>query len=92
MSMRIKAQQSLERLKKMRQKKRKVKTFNEVDMDTWTEVKYRRDFGAKYIQVMDWVNKNTTGFHARSTESFWFEDEKDAFKFKLKWGEVDEQE
>ena len=84
--MRIKATQSLEKLKKMKTKRRKHKTFSEVDTETWHQVKCKHEFGQGYIKVIDWVNKNTNGFHSRSDESFWFESEKDAFKFRLKWG------
>ena len=90
--MRIKAAASLEKLKKMKTKKRRAKSFSEVDPETWVQVKYSRGFGIGYIKIVDWVNKNTTGFHARADESFWFENEKDAFKFKLKWGKVDGEE
>ena len=91
-SMRIKASQSLAKLKQMRQKRRRYKTFSEVDTDTWIRCKCDHEFGSEYVKVIDWVNKNTKGFHSRSDESFWFEDEKDAFKFKLKWGESDGKE
>ena len=76
----------------MKTKKRKAKRFSEVDPETWTQVKYHRGFGIGYIKIIDWVNKNTNGFHARVDESFWFESEKDAFKFKLRWGKVDGEE
>ena len=87
--MRIKAQQSLDNLKKMKAKRRRYKTFNDVDVNTWTQCKVHQHFGSEYVKIIKWVNNNTTGFHSRSDESFWFENEKDAFKFKLKWGEYD---
>lgn len=91
--MRIKAQQSLQRLKEMKAKKRKVLSFHEVDQDTWTRCKIDcRMYGPEYIQMVDWVLKETNGFHARSDETFWFEDPKDAFKFALRWGSGNEQE
>jgi len=85
--MRIKAENSLKRLKEMKAKKRKYLTFNEVNQDTWIQCKIGKDlFGAEYIKMLDWTNNNTNGFHSRSDESFWFEDGKDAFKFRLRWG------
>jgi len=42
--------------------------------------------------MVDWVINETDGFHSRSDETFWFEDEKDAFKFILRWGKGNEQE
>lgn len=77
----------------MKLKYRKVKAFSEVDPETWTEIKCKNYFGRDYIKVINWTNRNTISFHARSSESFWFENEKDAFKFKLKWGgEKDDEE
>lgn len=87
MSMRIKAEKSLQRLKEMKAGKRKHLTFSEVDQETWTQVIVSTTvFGSEYIKMMDWAIKNTNGFHSRSNESYWFEDAKDAFKFKLRWG------
>lgn len=85
--MRIKAVESLERLKKMKNKRRKYMTFADVDTATWTECKTHNIFNSEYIKMIDWVNKNTNAFHSRSTGSFWFKDKKDAFKFKLRWGQ-----
>ena len=70
----------------MKDKRRKYRSFSEVDTETWTQVKCRQEFGGSYIKVIDWVNNHTNSFHSRSDESFWFKNEKDAFKFKLKWG------
>ena len=92
MIMRIKAQDSLERLKKMKQKRRRYKTFSDVDPATWTKCKVHHRFGSEYVKIIKWVNEHTNGFHSRSDESFWFENEKDAFKFKLKWGENNGEE
>ena len=71
----------------MKAKKRKHLTFSEVNQETWIECRIAdSSFGSAYVEMLDWTNKNTNGFHSRSTESFWFEDPKDAFKFKLRWG------
>ena len=85
--MRIKATESLKKLKAMKTKRRKYRSFSEVDTETWTNVKCKQKyFGSSYITVVDWVNNHTNCFHSRSDESFWFESEKDAFKFRLMWG------
>lgn len=88
--MRIKAAKSLERLKQIKNKRRMYMTFADVDTDIWTECKVDSVYGSKYVKMIAWVNKNTDAFHSRSTESFWFEDKKDAFKFILKWGKTSE--
>ena len=91
--MRIKAQQSLQRLKEMKAKKRKVLTFSQVNQETWTQCKIDcQMYGPEYIKIVDWVINETDGFHSRSDETFWFEDKKDAFKFILRWGNGNEQE
>ena len=51
--MRIKAAASLERLKKMKTKKRRAKSFSEVDPETWTQIKFSRGFGIGYIKIVD---------------------------------------
>lgn len=84
--MRIKAAESLKRLKKMKTKRRMYMTFSDVDQDTWIQCKITTNFGSEYVNMLSWVNKNTKSFHSRSDESFWFENPKDAFKFKLRWG------
>ena len=92
MIMRIKAQESLKKLKKMKDKRRKYQTFSNVDEDTWIKCTVHGMFGPEYPKIIKWVNENTNGFHSRSQEAFWFEDEKDAFQFKLKWGEDNAKE
>ena len=89
--MRIKAENSLQRLKEMKAKKRKYQTFNEEKMVDWTQIKIEaKYYGKNYIKMVDWTLKNTAAFHSRADESFWFEDERDAFKFKLMWGSESE--
>ena len=70
----------------MKDKRRKYRSFSEVDTETWTQVKCRQEFGGSYIKVIDWVNNHTNSFHFRPDASFWFKTETDAFKLKLKWG------
>lgn len=72
-------------------KRRRYKSFSDVDQETWTQCKCEQHYGPDYIKVINWVNKHTNGYHSRADESFWFESEKDAFKFKLKWGDSNEQ-
>jgi len=95
--MRIKARASLDRLKAMKNKKRKFVSETEVDRETWIEIDVsdariglRSDKTAtRYIELISWVNENCKGRCSRGDGSFWFEDKKDAFRFKLKWGEPD---
>ena len=56
MRMRIKAAASLEKLKKMKTKKRRAKSFSEVDPETWVQVKYSRGFGIGFLKIFDWGN------------------------------------
>jgi len=44
----------------------------------------------EYIKLVSWCNKNVSKKYSRGHGAFWFEDEKDAFKFTLKWGTIDE--
>jgi hypothetical protein len=95
--MRIKARESLDRLKAMKNKKRKYVSEKEVDRETWTQIDVsdakiglRNDTTAsRYVDLVAWANKNCVGNYSRADGSFWFEKAKDAFRFKLKWGEPD---
>jgi len=76
----------------MKAKKRKVMSFSQVDPETWIQCTVdNKLYGPEYIKMLDWTIKNTNGFHARADDTFWFEDPKDAFMFKLKWGAGNEQ-
>lgn len=95
--MRIKARQSLDRLKALKDKKRKFVSTTELDKETWTECDVSKSkiglrnskTATKYIELVSWANKNCKGNYTRVDGSFWFKDKKDAFKFKLKWGKPD---
>jgi hypothetical protein len=95
--MRIKARASLDRLKAMKNKKRKFVATSELDRETWiecdvsgTKIGLRNTATAnRYIELVAWTNKTAVGRYTRIDGSFWFENEKDAFKFKLRWGEPD---
>lgn len=83
--MRIKASKSLERLKKMKTKNRKSVVFNAKHEDEWHGCAVPIDLQA-YVKIMSWCNQNVTRHYSRGKYMFWFEDEKDAFKFRLRWG------
>jgi len=88
--MRIKASESLKRLKKMKTKKRKSTTFKVEHEINW----YGCDAPihlAEYIKLISWCNKNVSKRYSRAKGTFWFEDEKDAFKFRLRWGKSDDK-
>lgn len=96
--MRTKAKESLKRLKALKNKKRKFVSVSELDRETWTEcsvleVRYVSLGDSKttlrYIELISWANKNCKGNYTRADGSFWFKDKRDAFQFKLKFGEPD---
>ena len=95
--MRIKARASLDRLKAIKNKKRKYVFETEIDRTTWTQIDVsdariglRSDTTAtRYVELVSWANENCKGRYSRADGSFWFEKTKDAFRFKLKWGEPD---
>ena len=90
--MRIKAKASLDRLKAMKNKKRKFVSSSELDRETWTECDVsgtyigRRDKATdkRYIELVAWASGTTAGRYTRIDGSFWFENAKDAFKFRLR--------
>jgi hypothetical protein len=93
--MRIKAENSLARLRAMKNKERKFVSVTDIDRDTWTECKVRQtklvgknpEATNRYIKLVEWANKTVKGKYSRVEGSFWFEDGRDAFKFKLKYGD-----
>ena len=87
--MRIKAAESLKRLKKMKTKRRKSVMFREEHRGDWHERMIPDDL-QEYIKLVSWCNKNVSKKYSRGHGAFWFEDEKDAFKFTLKFGTNDE--
>lgn len=89
MNMRIKAAESLKRLKKMKAKRRKSVMFREEHRGNWHSRTIPDGLQA-YIKLVSWCNKNVSKKYSRGEGAFWFEDEKDAFKFTLKWGTSDE--
>lgn len=82
--MRIKARQSLERLRKMTTSKRHSVLFDVKHKDEWYECNINGGL-KEYIKLLSWCNKNISKKYSRGEGAFWFEDKRDAFKFKLKW-------
>lgn len=95
--MRIKAKASLDRLKALKNKKRKFVSTSELDRETWTEIdvsathigRRNKATDKRYIELVVWASRTIAGRYTRIDGSFWFENEKDAFKFKLRWGKTD---
>ncbi len=89
MSMRIKAADSLKRLKELKTKKRKSVIFNAKHAADWHRCP-ASDGLQEYIKLVSWCNSNVSKKYSRGEGAFWFEDEKDAFKFTLKFGTNDD--
>lgn len=95
--MRIKAKESLKRLKALKNRKRKFVLASAMDRETWTECDVSESqiglgnskSATRYVELVSWTNKNCKGNYTRVDGSFWFKDKRDAFQFKLKWGEPD---
>jgi hypothetical protein len=77
---------------------RQYVTPEHIDKETWECValpselnlhinEYRKNLIGTYIQRVQWANENCKGRYSRSLNAFWFEDSKDAFVFRLTWGE-----
>lgn len=88
----------LEGLSRKSTRNRKYVTPNHVNEKTWTRVPLISGYTVKdgsydtfetnhYISLIQWANKNCKGRYSRSLLAFWFEDPKDAFVFRLTWGE-----
>jgi hypothetical protein len=83
--MRQKAEDSLDRLRKMSLKKLRVPA-SKINEKSWTRVPLASLHYNDAIEYLNWLQKNTKGHYGRTLSSFWFEDEKDAFAFQLKFG------
>lgn len=86
--MREKATESLNKLRKMLPPKAKHVPANQIDEQTWTRVSLG-DMGITfdhYIKCLQWLKGRTEGCYSRTVSSIWFESEKDAFLFQLRWG------
>ena len=82
--MREKAKASLERLEKMKPRRQYVTISNDI-MTSWHKCKV--DLAAlDRLSIMDWANRKCLGQYSRDWDCYYFENEKDAFAFKLKWG------
>lgn len=84
--MREKAAESLSKLRKMVPSKRHVPATR-IDETTWTRVPndgLKQGFGL-YVEILGWMEKHTEGRYARTVDAFWFESNKGAFLFNLRW-------
>lgn len=82
--MREKAKNSLDKLKKMKTRRKFVTISNDI-MTTWHKcpvdlAKVNRNM------IIDWANRQCKGQYSRDWDCYYFENEKDAFTFQLKWG------
>ncbi len=80
-------------------RKRQYVTPGNVDKTTWKCVElpvaensalieqFSSNLITNYVQRLEWANENCKGRYSRSLNAFWFEDPKDAFVFRLTWGE-----
>lgn len=89
--MREKATESLERLRKMSSKKLRVPA-SKIDEKSWTKVRLTSLRYNDSIEYLNWLQKNMKARYGRTLSSFWFEDEKDAFSFQLKFGAKSDHE
>jgi hypothetical protein len=94
-------QDILDRLQGLTRPSTRNKKFvfaKDVDENTWFRVPIISGFtvesgsfdtgpSASYIALIQWANKNCRGRYSRTLQAFWFEDPKDAFVFRLTWGE-----
>ena len=91
--MREKAAESLKKLKKMLPSKEKHVAANHIDQETWTRVDLPTTgvTFSYYIKCLQWLNGRTEARYSRTVSSLWFESEKDAFLFQLKWAKNDHE-
>jgi hypothetical protein len=83
-TMREKAKKSLEKLQKMKPRRQYVPISNDI-MTNWH--KCRIDLPSiNRTAVIDWANRRCIGQYSRDWDCYFFENEKDAFAFTLKWG------
>lgn len=73
----------------MKTKRRKSVIFSAEHVLDWHKCAAPDELQA-YVKLVSWCNKNVSKKYSRGQGAFWFEDEKDAFKFTLKWGTNDE--
>lgn len=57
-----------------------------IDEETWTKVSLASLHYKDAVDYLTWLRNNTKGRYARTLSSFWFENEKDAFAFQIKFG------
>lgn len=91
--MREKAAESLSKLRKLVPSKRHVPATR-IDEATWTRIPnsgLRQGFGL-YVDILRWLEEHADNQYARTVDAFWFESNKDAFLFQLKWAENSKNE
>lgn len=82
--MREKAQNSLQKLKEMQPRSKYVTISNDITAD-WHKCPV--DLGkVNRIAIMEWARKKCIGQYSRDWDCYFFENQKDAFAFQLKWG------
>lgn len=68
----------------MKPRRKYVPISNDI-MSTWHKCKV--DLATiNRTAVMDWANRKCVGQYSRDWDCYFFESEKDAFTFRLKWG------
>lgn len=81
--MREKAKNSLEKLQDLRPQRNYV-TINNNITSAWHKCDVRPH--ESRIDLIEWANKKCLGRFSRDWNSYYFENERDAFAFQLKWG------
>lgn len=82
--MREKAKESLDKLKKMKTRRKFVTVSNDI-MTNWHKCKIDLATVNRNL-IIDWANRRCIGQYSRDWDCYYFENEKDAFAFTLKWG------
>lgn len=82
--MREKAKTSLEKLKEMQPRRKYITISNDIE-SSWHKCRVHLP-STDRVSVIDWANKKCVGQYSRDWDCYYFESERDAFAFKLKWG------
>ncbi len=82
--MREKAKASLDKLKKMKTRRKYVTISNDI-MSTWHKCPIDLAEVNRNL-IINWANRRCIGQYSRDWDCYYFENEKDAFAFTLKWG------
>ena len=82
--MREKAKSSLDKLRAMKPSRKYVTISNNITQD-WHKCQVDMP-SIDRVAVLDWANRKCIGQYSRDWDCYFFENEKDAFAFQLKWG------